>query len=83
MDDPRFGDRTSHWFWGMVINLGLGSMTDELYNRRTVDESIDILLERRYEPNGEGGLFKVRNCKYDLRDVEIWYQLCWYLDGLI
>lgn len=83
MDDPRFGDRTSHWFWGMVINLGLGSMTDDLYDRKAVDEAIDILLERRYKPNGEGGLFKVRHCDKDLRKVEIWYQLCWYLDGLI
>ena len=22
-------------------------------------------------------------CPYDLRTVEIWYQLCWYLDKLI
>ena len=83
MDDPRFGDRTSHWFWCMVVNIGLGSMTDDFYDKRTVNEAIDILLERRYAPNGKGGLFKVRNCNDDLRDVEIWYQLCWYLDRLI
>lgn len=83
MDDPKFGNRTSHWFWGMVVNMGLGSMTDDQYNKRAVDEAIDILINREYEPDGTGGLFRVRNCKHDLRDVEIWYQLCWYLDGLI
>lgn len=83
MDDPRFGDRTGHWFWSMVVNLGLGGMTDDNYDRKAVDKAIDILLSRSYEPNGEGGLFKIRNCKQDLRKVEIWHQLCWYLDSFI
>jgi hypothetical protein len=32
MDDPEIGDRTGQWFWGMVVNLGLGSMTDGRYD---------------------------------------------------
>ena len=28
MDDPKIGDRTSQWFWGMVTNMGLGYMSD-------------------------------------------------------
>lgn len=83
MDDPRFGDRTGHWFWSMVVNLGLGGMRDDNYDRKVVDESINILLTRSYEPDGEGGLFKIRNCKHDLRKAEIWHQLCWYLDIFI
>jgi hypothetical protein len=80
MDDPNIGNRTGQWFWGMIVNLGLGAVTDERYDARLVDERIGRFLNRDYEPNGRGGLFTVRNCKYDLRDVEIWYQLCWYLD---
>lgn len=83
MDDPRYGNRTIQWFWGMVTNLGLGGMTDDHYDKKQVDEAIDILLKRNYKPNGEGGLFTVRNCDKDLRKFEIWYQLLWYLDGLI
>ena len=30
MDDPMYGNRTGQWFWGMVNNLGLGAMSDEL-----------------------------------------------------
>lgn len=83
MDEPCLGDRTSQWFWGMVVNLGLGSMTDDIFDRRYVDDVITTFINREYEPNGKGGLFTVRNCKRDLRDVEIWYQLCWYLDSIM
>jgi hypothetical protein len=82
MDDPKVGDRTTQWFWGMLTNLGLGGCRDELYERSRVDNAIERFLNRDYEPDGRGGLFTIRNCEYDLRDVEIWYQLCWYLDTI-
>lgn len=82
MDDPNIGNRTSQWFWGMVVNLGLGAMTDDRFNKRMVVDILETFLDRDYEPNGRGGLFTIRNCDRDLRDVEIWYQLCWYLDSI-
>jgi len=83
MDDPSMGNRLSQWFWGMVVNLGLGSMTDSRYDRKIVDAAVSRLLKREYEPDGRGGLFTVRNCDYDLRSVEIWFQMCYYLDTFI
>ena len=83
MDDPEVGDRTGQWFWGMIVSLGLGSMSDNRFDKRIVDYSIDRFLNREYEPNGKGGLFTIKDCKNDLRFVEIWYQLCQYLDGII
>ena len=82
MDDPSIGDRTAQWFWGMITNLGLGSMLDDKYDRQYVDRVIERFLNREYEPDGKGGLFRVRRCTRDLRNVEIWYQLCWYLDSI-
>lgn len=82
MDNPDIGDRTSQWFWGMIVNLGLGSMTDEYFDKPYVKETVDKFLNREYESNGKGGLFTVRHCDRDLRKVEIWYQLCWYLDSI-
>jgi hypothetical protein len=82
MDDPRIGDRTRQWFWNMVNNLGLGAMRDDRFDKNLVEENIDRFLSRDYEPNGEGGLFTIKRCKADLRTVEIWYQLCWYLDTI-
>ena len=82
MDDTRYGDRTGQWFWSMVSNLGIGNMTDDIFDSETACEKIDDFLTRNYEPDGRGGLFYIKGCKDDLRDVEIWTQLCWYLDNV-
>ena len=79
MDDTRYGDRTGQWFWGMLNTLGIGYMTDSKFDLDIAEEVICRFLERRYEPNGNGGLFYIRGCEDDLRKVEIWSQLCWYL----
>lgn len=80
MDDPAFGDRTTQWFWNMVNNLGLGNMNDNRYDEEYVDERINNFLQRNYDPNGRGGLFTIKECEYDLRRVEIWTIMLWYLD---
>ena len=82
MDDPSYGDRTSQWFWGMITNLGLGSMSDDKFDRQYVDDVITRFLDRKYDPDGRGGLFRIRNCTHDLRRVEIFHQLCWYLNSI-
>lgn len=82
MDDPAYGNRTSQWFWEMMINLGLGGMYDTNFDRDYVERVIYRFLNRDYEPDGRGGLFRIKYCDRDLRDVEIWYQLCWYLDSI-
>ena len=82
MDDPAYGDRTAQWFWGMINNLGLGSMYDDRFDRMYFDDVIARFLDRKYDPDGRGGLFRIKNCKHDLRRVEIFYQLCWYLNSI-
>ncbi len=82
MDDTQMGNRTGQWFWGMIHNLGLSPMTDSKFDRNFVDDTIARLLNREYEPDGRGGLFTVRHCSHDLRTVEIWCQLSWYLDSI-
>lgn len=83
MDDPTIGDRTSQWFWMMINNLGLSSMYDSNYKKQYVDDILERFLNRDYEPDGTGGLIKIKRCKYDLRNYEIWDQLCWYINTLI
>ena len=83
MDDPEIGDRTTQWFWGMISNLGLSGMYDGNFDLVMVKWNINRFLNREYSPDGKGGLFTVRDCEYDLRDVEIWTQLCWYLDKFV
>lgn len=83
MDDPAFGDRTVQWFWGMIANLNLGSMIDTRYDKRYVDEVLYNFLHRKYEQDGRGGLFRIRGCREDMRKVEIWHQMCYYLDTFV
>ena len=83
MDDPDVGNRTGQWFWEMISSLGLGRMDDLHFNRVKARRIIDRFLDREYEPNGKGGLFTIPDCKYDLRDVDIWYQINWYLHDFI
>lgn len=82
MADENFGDRTDQWFWDMIKNLGLGHMSDDDFDEKYVSDVIAKFLNRDYEPNGRGGLFTVKNCDIDLRDVEIWIQMLWYLDNI-
>lgn len=82
MDDDQLGDRTGQWFWGMVHNLGLNSMIDARFDKDYVDDVIARFLNREYEPDGRGGLFTVKNSQHDLRTVEIWSQLSWYLGSI-
>lgn len=82
MDDPMYGNRTGQWFWGMMNSLGLDYMTDDQFNQDEAEEKISIFLNREYSRDGKGGLFHIRGCKDDLRDVEIWSQLCWYLEKI-
>lgn len=83
MDDPTKGDRTGQWFWNMIVSLGFGGMSDDRYDRFFVDKTLDRFLSRKYEPNGKGGLFTIRNPKRDMRKIEIWYQLCDYLNSIV
>lgn len=82
MENSDLGDRTGQWFWNMIVSLGLGSMTDARFDDEYVDEVVHRFLNREYERNGKGGLFTIEHCKKDLRSVEIWYQMCWYLNTI-
>lgn len=80
MSDPEYGNRTSMWFWNMLANLGICHFTDRRFAENVVKKRIDIWLDRMYGPHGEGGLFYIPSANVDLRDVDIWYQMLWYLD---
>lgn len=82
MDNPKKGDRTKQWFWQMIASLGLSSMTDDNYDRKYVEYVLDVFMDNTYDPDGHGGLFTIHGCAEDLRCVEIWTQLLWYLDTI-
>lgn len=83
MDDPMMGDRTGDWFWNMIGSLGLSSMNDDRYDEEYSSEVVDRFLRRDYGRNGDGGLFTIQNSTIDIRSVEIWYQMCMYLENIL
>lgn len=82
MSDLDYGDRTSQWFWSMIRSLGLTSMTDDVFDKQYASEVIGKFLSREYRPDGKGGLFWVKNCDRDMRNIEIWHQLCCYINTI-
>lgn len=82
MEDPDEGDRTGQWFWNMIVNLGLGGMTDANFDEEKVDYIVDRFMRREYKRDGEGGLFRVEHTNKDMRGIEIWYQMNLYLNDL-
>ena len=72
-----------YWFWMMLTNLELDKMIDSYFFKLEAYEKIHTFMHRDYEPNGIGNIFVIDNCRTDLRDIEIWWQMCWYLDSIM
>lgn len=83
MDNTEIGDRTTEWFWRMISNLGLSGMTNDKFDEAYVHDVLERFMNREYGPDGEGGLFYVRSARYDMRSVDIWTQMLWYIDKVI
>lgn len=76
------GGEVDEWFWKMVSNLGLWTYTDESYSdwiAEKVDVALEIFMEREYDHDGDGGLFPLKHTTLDQREIELWYQMSYYL----
>lgn len=80
MADDAFGDRTDYWFKNMLVNLELNGQDDEHYSGSYVESRLINYFEGNYLPNGEGGLFTLPEYIGDVRELEIWYQMQYYLN---
>ena len=80
MHDPIFGDRTRTWFWSILQNLGLDVYDDYNWYEQEVDRILFIFLHRRYESNGSGGAFPMRQKAIDIRSKDLWWQMNAYLE---
>lgn len=73
-------DRPERLFWDMIRNLGLNRFENDTYSQEEVSYIIDIWLERRFEANGLGSPFPLKNPSRDQRQVELWNQMCEYVN---
>lgn len=79
MYDPDEGDRTGVWFWEMIENLGLGEMDDWCFDLDQFDLVMRRFLDRKYGADGDGGPFYICGFRGDMRRIELWYQLNFYM----
>ena len=77
-------DNPTHWiFWIMMSNLGLVRLKNADFSHSRAVKHIDTFMDRKYADNGaRGGLFVVKDATEDLRDIEIWYQMCWFINSI-
>lgn len=72
-------DHTEEFFFKMLRNLGLIYQFDENYDDIYVTNSINKFLDRDYCSNGLGSLFVIDGYG-DIRIVDIWTAMNWYVD---
>ncbi len=84
MWDYQKGDRTAKWFWELVKNLELEVFEDaDPYIKPKIEhnnEIIEGMMARTYTRKGQGGLFPMRRAGHDMRKVEIWFQMMYWMD---
>ena len=62
---------------------GFGDRRKEMLQDIATLTGVRRFMDGKYKPNGKGGLFTIPSCERDLRTVEIWYQMNWYLNSII
>jgi hypothetical protein len=78
------GGSARGWAWILLGNLGLHKMVDPLNRRKVhkVDDILDTVIGRTYQPDGTGGFFPLAWPDDDQTQIELWYQMAAYIEEL-
>lgn len=80
LSNSMVNDRIDIWFSTMLVNLKLDKYDNQHYNDEDVTRIIDIWLDRRYDRCGRGNIYFLPNPEEDLRTIDIWTQMMWFID---
>lgn len=73
----------NRWFWELISNIGFTKYDDEHWDKFNsedeIAERIVLINERKYADNGDGGLFPINEPPYNMRKLQLWYQMMKYL----
>ena len=69
--------------WDMICALGVIRQTNDKVNKEVIEDILERCNNREYEPDGEGSLFTIIDSDKDMRDIEIWYQMCSYINSIL
>ena len=72
------------WAWQLLTNIGLDKKKgkNSRHSKMDIDEILDRVIWRTYQPNGVGGFFPLRETELDQTSVELWYQMNAYIEEL-
>lgn len=72
---------SAQWFWELLRNVEVDYPDSEYVMDVPTDVAykLNVLNSRTYASNGKGGLFPLERTDTDQRQVEIWYQMQYYL----
>lgn len=77
------GNTDAHiWFWTMIESLNLEGMDNNHFEPDYVDHALDDFMSGNYRKNGEGSLFTLKDTHRDMRKLELWYQMCAFLNEI-
>ena len=63
------------WFWRFMDSLELLPENPRISDPSYVTKRLDIWLDRKYERDGKGGIFVVKDGYFDMRKMTIWKQM--------
>lgn len=72
------------WAWTLICNLELRRMSGHIGETRSdaIEEILERFIWRTYDSDGTGGLFPLANPITDQRRIELWYQMCAYVNEI-
>ena len=88
LDDEDKGDRTRLWFWEMLDNLGLCLYSNDRFidpfgrdlgQLNEIRHACDIWMSRKFEYDGTGSPFPLRNPHEDQRNIDLIKQMNAYI----
>lgn len=76
------GGNQETWAWKLIRNLKLDRCWNPLTERKIekIEDILNAVIWRTYEPDGKGGFFPLRQSREDQREVELWYQMQAYIN---
>lgn len=72
-------DHGYYWIQKMMRNLGVLRYENSYWNSGAVAAIISDFHAKNYSADGLGGLFYIPNSQRDLRTMNIWDQMCYYI----
>jgi hypothetical protein len=73
------GDHISERFWEILRNLDVEKYSAGNYKPLNIKEKVRNWMLRRYKRDGSGSIFPVKKCEKDMREMQIWDQMSFYI----